>query len=239
MRHARLADYFMHDGCNARAWLHVRIDPTVVDPVALPRGTQVLTAVVGQPNLIAPGSSGYAAAVGSGAEIFETMHPATLRGAHNELRFYTWGARESCLPAGAVRATLRGALADLRAGDFLLFREVRSPRSGDPDDAEFAHRHVVRLVEVTPRADPIGGQFDEPPSAAPVEITDIRWAAEDALPFPVCISAELDEEFGGGVVENVSVAFGNLVLADHGQTLPPEQLGQVPAPSVARLPAAR
>ena len=237
-RHARLVDYFMHDGCNARAWLHVRIDPTVVDPVALPRATQVLTAVTGQPSLIAPGSSSYAAAVGSGAEIFETMHPATLRGAHNELRFYTWGARESCLPEGAVRATLRGALPDLRANDFLLFREVRSPRSGDPDDADFAHRHVVRLVEVIPRVDPIGGQFDEPPTAGPLEITDIRWAAEDALPFPLCISAEIDEEFGGGFVENVSVAFGNLVLADHGQTLPPEPLGEVPAPSVTRLPAA-
>ena len=26
-RHARLVDYHMHDGCNARTWLHVRLDP--------------------------------------------------------------------------------------------------------------------------------------------------------------------------------------------------------------------
>ena len=25
-RHARLVDYPMHDGCNARTWLHVRLD---------------------------------------------------------------------------------------------------------------------------------------------------------------------------------------------------------------------
>lgn len=235
-RHARLVDYFMHDGCNARAWLQVRIDPTVANAVELTRldaqerPVQVLTAVVGQPPLIAPDSSAYRQAIGSGAEVFELMHDATLRAAHNEMRFYTWGERQSCLPKGAVRASLRGSFPDLAPGDFLLFREVRSPRSGDKDDAKFSHRCVVRLVGVTPRVDPIGGQFDDPPAPGQIDVTDIEWAVEDALPFPLCISAELDEEFQAGFVQDVSLAFGNLVLVDHGQTLPAEPLGEVPKP---------
>ena len=236
-RHTRLVDYRMHDGCNARAWLQVRVADDVVGAVVLPKGTQVLTAVVNQPPLIAPDSSAYDAAIGSGAEVFETMTDAELYAAHDELRFYTWGALQSCLPRGAMRATLRGSLPQLKAGDFLLLREVVSPRSGDPDDADFAHRHVVRLVEVTPRVDPVGSEFDDPPENQSLDVTDIEWAPEDALPFPLCISAEADDEFGGGYIQDVSMAFGNLVLADHGQQLRGEELGAVPAPTVGRLPA--
>jgi len=235
-RHARLVDYFMHDGCNARAWLHVRIDPTVGDAVKLSRldgkgrPVQVLTDVAGQPPLIKPDSSDYGHAIGTGAEVFELMDDVTLWAAHNEMHFYTWGERQSCLPKGAVRASLRGAFPHLEPGDFLLFREMKSPRSGDEDDAEFSHRHVVRLVEVTLREDPIGAQFDDPPAPGPIDVTDIEWAVEDALPFPLCISAERDKAFGAGFVDDVSLAFGNLVLVDHGQTLPEETLDRVPVP---------
>ena len=55
------------------------------------------------------------------------------------MRFYTWGARECCLPEGAVRATLRGALPRLARRRWCwLFPEVRSPRTGEPDDADLA-----------------------------------------------------------------------------------------------------
>jgi hypothetical protein len=236
-RHARLVDYFMHDGCNARVWLHVRVDPTVALPVNLPAKTQVLTAVKGQPSTLPPSSSAYTAAIGSGAEVFETLHDATLHATHNELRFYTWGGLQSCLPKGAVRATLRGSFPQLQAGGFLLLREVRSPRSGEIADSDVSHRQVVRLVEVTERVDPIGGAFENPPVNTPLTVTDIRWAAEDALPFALCISSELDDEFGGGFVGDVSLAYGNLVLADHGQTLPEERLDRVRRPTVVRLAA--
>src|ERR1044072_4093137 len=50
-RHARLVDYFMHDGCNARAWLHIQAGPGV-HGLVLKRGsgkdtTRVLTRVKG------------------------------------------------------------------------------------------------------------------------------------------------------------------------------------------------
>ena len=116
-RHARLADYAMHDGCNARVWLQMKVDPTVIGPVVLAAGTQALTAVANQRNLVPPQSTSYDDALGSGAEVFETLHAATLFAQHNELRFYTWGGRQSCLPKGAVRATLRGSLPNLHPGD--------------------------------------------------------------------------------------------------------------------------
>src|SRR4030095_10228974 len=43
-------------------------------------------------------------------------------------------------------------------------------------------------------------------------IVQIEWARADALPFAFCISAETDD----GFAEDVSLALGNIVLADHG-----------------------
>jgi hypothetical protein len=51
-----------------------------------------------------------------------------------------------------------------------------------------------------------------------VPITNIEWNIEDALPFPLCISAITDYENGHRFIEDVSVALGNLVLADYGMT---------------------
>src|SRR5262249_34332581 len=45
--------------------------------------------------------------------------------------------------------------------------------------------------------------------------------------------AVTDEEHGGRAIANVSIALGNLVLADHGRTLPPEPLPEVPEPDPA------
>jgi len=46
-------------------------------------------------------------------------------------------------------------------------------------------------------------------------VAEISWAPEDALPFPLCISTAIDNERVGGI----SVARGNVVLADHGLTV--------------------
>ena len=99
-----------------------------------------------------------------------------------------------------------------------------------PADADPAHRHVVRLGTVDafsvddptlPRADPL---TDAP-------ITEIAWGAEDALPFPLCVSSVTDEAHGAVFVDGVSVARGNMVLADHGHTLPADEtFDAVPAP---------
>jgi hypothetical protein len=222
-RHARLVDYFMHDGCNARAWAQVRVK---ADGVKLPKGTLLLTRLDEPPGILHP--DGLPAAISAGAEAFETMHDVTLYEAHNALNFYTWGDRECCLPKGATGATLQNKLDDLQPGQFLILEEVRGPNTGAPGDADPKHRHAVRLTKVTPTEDPLGGRFKEQPNYNPVDITEIEWHPEDALPFPLCVSATTDEEHGEAYVADVSVARGNVVLADHGLSIEDESLGEVP-----------
>ena len=112
----------------------------------------------------------------------------------------------------------------LKAGDVLVLAEVAGPRTGRPEDADPAKRLAVRLTHVVPSSDPSGGLFDDPPTNDPVDVTEIAWDEEDALPFPLCISVE-DRP---GLV--VSEAWGNVVLADHGRTVAGEELGTVPDP---------
>src|SRR5215212_1162288 len=212
-RHARLVDYFMHDGCNACAWVQVQ---TKEDGVKLPRGTKLLTRTDEPPGALNPDR--LVAALSAGAEVFEMMREVTLYASHNELYLYTWGDRECCLPGGATSATLRGDENALAPGDVLIFEEVCGPRTGEPEDADPARRHPVRLTGVNRTEDPLYS----------ARITEIGWHAEDALPFPLCVSAKTDEEHGEEYIEDMSVARGNVVLADHGRTIEGEDLGAVP-----------
>src|SRR5262249_24810283 len=154
-----------------------------------------------------------------GVEVFEPLHDVTLFPAHNQMSFYTWGALECCLPRGATRATLSGHLPDLKVGDVLIFEEVLGPHTGEAEDADPSHRHAVRLINVTLAKDPLGGRFLEPPTDDAVDVTEIEWAVADALPFPLCVSSQTDATHGDQQVDGVSVAIGNIVLADHGMTV--------------------
>ena len=223
-RHARLVDYTMHDGANARAFVVFKVaaaadGQTLAAPDfdhGLP-GVRILTRTrfdgAALDQVLLP------EALSAGATVFETMHEVTLRSAHNEISFYTWSDDECCLPAGATAATLAGPLPNLHAGDLLLFEEVVGPATGDPADADPRHRHVVRLTSATPGVDEVTG----------TRIVDITWDAADALPFPLCLSAVTDAAHRARLVEGVSVARGNVVLADHGLTVLEEALGTVVA----------
>jgi Baseplate J-like protein len=220
-RHARLVDYYLHEGCDARAFVHFRV-LRGAGPQLLPWHTRLFTSAPGAPAVIEPGSAAERAARAAGVLVFETAHAATLHASLNELDFYTWGDEDCCLPRGATRATLAGALSDLKIGDFLVFQEVLNPRTGEAADADRTHRHVVRLTRVVTGEDPSGRLFEDPPVDAPTPITTIEWDASDALPFTLCISAPQKPR--------VSVALGNIVLADHGETVSEENLGEVPKP---------
>jgi hypothetical protein len=206
-RHARLLDYPMHDGCNARVWVQVRVN---ADDVQLPQGTPLFTTVGSAPQSLAPGSRELDDALAFDPVVFETLHDVTLYRQHERLLFYTWGEEECCLPRGATRATLQGTWSDLKRGDVLVLVEETGPRTGQKEDADPKHRHPVRLT-----ADAETTQ--DPLSNAPV--TEIEWAEEDALPFPLCISATADLTHGAHHLDDVSVALGNIVLADHGRTV--------------------
>jgi hypothetical protein len=160
--------------------------------------------------------------------VFETLYPVTLlKKSRNAIAFYTWGDRKCCLPAGATRATLKGGKKgtdedlELHRGDVLVFEEVVGPESHLEEDADPSRRHVVRLSEEPiPRTDPLNG----------TDVLDIAWDAADALPFSLCLweFTELDKTRGVIVTCGVSVARGNVVLADHGrtfqETLVPEEV---------------
>jgi Baseplate J-like protein len=219
-RHAKLVDYFMHDGCNARTWVQVQVS---ADDIKLKQGTRVITRVPGVPVVVNSKTDSEQMRLISAAstESFETMQDATFFIAHNTIEFYTWAEERCCLPAGATMATLKGDLPNLQVGDVLIFEEVAGPETGDAADANPAHRHAVRLTKINrqvevknappkPLTDPLNGQ----PCA------EIEWHNDDALPFALCLSALTD----AGYTENISVARGNIVLADHGFTLT-EELG--------------
>lgn len=224
-RHARLLDYPFDEGCNARTWVFFEAgdaaDGVTVpgpDPAANRPGTLLCTRTS-----LPPGSISLTDLNRVHAErpfYFETMHDLTLRKAHNEIRFYTWGDDACCLSKGATRATLRNdgdRLRHLAAGDYLLFEEVRGPDSGQPADADPAHRHVVRLTEVRFATDPIFPDDPADPHGPRLRVVEIAWDAADALPFPLCL-ADVEDDTTPGNKRPVSVARGNIALADHGRT---------------------
>jgi hypothetical protein len=250
-RHARLVDYFMHDGANARAWVQIDAAGVTAVPEGTPfltRGAPLLTAVV------AGGSAEYLAALRSGAEVFESMQRVVVYPQNNTMRFYTWQDEACALPKGATRATLRDGDTPttrllLRANDVLVFEEVKGPGTGNPADADPTRRHAVRLTKVDPQAlavlDAYGAEIGRTPDAAVIDplteppvpgqaIVHIEWHAEDALPFPLCISSpRTDTELADQVFADVSVARGNVLLADHGRRIAAaEVLEGVPSPSL-------
>ncbi len=109
-RHARLVDYLMHEGCNARTWVqiavsgHLELSSSQIAfitglnvPISAKQSVMQIEAVDELP--------------GRSYEFFEPL-PSTpartiaLRPGHNRIAFYTWGRRECCLVKGATSATL-------------------------------------------------------------------------------------------------------------------------------------
>ncbi|MEP6811422.1 MAG: putative baseplate assembly protein [Actinomycetota bacterium] len=220
-RHARLVDYLVHEGSNARAWVRVFV---AAEGVAVQHRSAFLTRVPDVADVIEPGGPDHRAALAAGAETFETVEDAVLFVSHERFDFWTWGDTGCCLPRGATAATLVGHHPNLKAGDVLVLAEVAGPVTGRAEDADPAKRAAVRLTSVLPSVDPSGGRFAEPPTNASVDVTEIEWHEEDALQFPLCISVE---EHPGLVLGE---AWGNIVLADHGRTIAAEPLGDVPPP---------
>jgi baseplate J-like protein len=236
-RHARLVDYHVHDGCNARTWLQLQVNASVV----LHTGTAFNTYAPSMPPKV---KGNERAALDAGVIVFESMQDAELFPEHNEMSFYAWGDANCCLPRGATEATLRGTFNNLKIGDVLIFQEMVGPQTGNKADADVRHRCAVRLTRVTTRdaagkllVDPLFEKGTGLPitSAAqqPTPVTEIQWSTDDALPFPVCISSKfLDSKQKEQSLVDVCKVFGNVVLADHGVTLKDIDLGIVPRPAL-------
>jgi hypothetical protein len=232
-RHARLVDYTMHEGCNARAWVTVAVgSDTTLDPTNL----FFCTDFPGAPQSAVLQWTDFLKAQASTVEVFQPLGIAAgtklvFYAAHNTIDFYSWGDCACCLPIGTTSATLRdswvkrdgakGRALNLKAGDALIFEEVIGPDTGNPADADPTHRQVVRLLTVTPSVDPL---YDRDDGGIPV--LEITWCTEDALTFPLCLSAVMPAP-DCTCREGISVARGNVVLVDNGMTVA-EPLGTVP-----------
>jgi hypothetical protein len=218
-RHARLLDYAMQEGVNARTW--VWFEAAVGPPVAIPAASALVTEAWLPHGPISQDQAN--AAYSAGSLAFETMAGTTAHAELNEIRFYTWSDDQCCLPKGATSATLvdAGAGGLLTVGDVLLFEEVLGPATGVPADADPAHRCVVRLTSIVLGTDPLNG----------TKVIEVEWADADALPFPLCLSNVASKP--GSPASPASVARGNMVLADHGLTEPPESL---PDPITSAIP---
>ncbi len=224
-RHTRLVDYRMHEGCNARAWVTIAVngDPKLdLSDIYVITNAHEAVAPVGsittEQNLLnnteqlPPGA-------------YQTFEPLVKKSvqfheAHNEIHFYTWEEAGCCLPAGSTSATLVASGAaelQLEAGDVLIFEEVLGPITGNPADADPGRRCAVRLTRVTPSTDPLKN----------VKVVEVEWRYEDALPFPLCLSALLPAP-ECRMLGDISVARGNAILVDHGASIA-EDTPPVPA----------
>ena len=126
-----------------------------------------------------------------------------------------------------MRRTAGDSSSVCRRGDVLIFEEVqgtgeragrgrrsRPPPRRAPDRVRFDEDRIVLERSLT----------DAPGASDATQVTrvaEIAWAPEDALPFPLCLSTVIDDER----VRDISVARGNVVLADHGRTITDEELG--------------
>jgi hypothetical protein len=207
-RHARLLDYPFHDGCNARTWIafDVEADATFNGP---DRDSGIGGRAVTTP-IAPPGESS-----DEQVHTFELLHDLHCRPAHNSIRFYTWSDEDCCLPKGATRAFLRDdPPLNLRAGDAVILEALRSPDTGLEADVDRGHRHAVRISSAVAGVDPLTG----------VRYLDVRWPAEDALPFALCISSTRHEGAPSASVVPMAHVLGNVALADHGETRSAETL---------------
>jgi hypothetical protein len=118
-RHARLLNYFIHQGCNARAWTCLEIEKSR-DGLMIPRKTKLLAGLANDPNSIGRDRPTIEQEVfekalnssnnnnnNSAAIPFETMHDIIVYSGKNEAYLYNWMDIQCCLPRGCTTATLR------------------------------------------------------------------------------------------------------------------------------------
>jgi hypothetical protein len=232
-RHARLVDYRLHEGCNARAWVTLESD----NDVSLDLADLVLACPPAEHTSVASGLRDWQSLKqATGTTLFEPMplegtfvdatdvdapadEPRTKQviqifKAHSMIHFYTWRLESCCLPQGGTRATLldqlpgsggeRKRVLALVAGNYLILEETTGITTGATADADRTRRHVVRLSRVEQSVDPIDGTL----------LLEVEWDRRDALPFALRLSARTAPP-ACKTIES-AVARGNVVLVDHG-----------------------
>ncbi len=199
-RHARLRNFWMHEGNNARSWISIDVHGLVT----VPFGTRIVAGAPDQHQLASAGK--FDSLDPRRSAVFETMHSLPLDPALNRLSVYTWGAEECVLCAGSTSVTLYDPGVPLQ--DFLLLEQVLDPQRADGASLtgyRDGQRWVVRVRSVQPEIDAVTGDA----------LIRVTWDKGDALPFSLCVSSRI----GDDVIDDVTIARGNIMLADHGLSI--------------------
>ncbi|HSW27204.1 MAG TPA: putative baseplate assembly protein [Burkholderiaceae bacterium] len=241
-RHARLVDYLLHEGCNARAWVvfdvaDEHIELRAEDFYITPRHTQAAAPMLRQSDLPGDEPRPY---LGFQAKLPAGQTSAVLRSARNRIGFYTWGQAHCCLERGATSATLvdPGRLPpapDPDNGEHCADSGEESPDIQAAVDSGRWHELALQPCDVLVFEEVLGPRTGHPADANPahrhaVRLThatptydpltrrllyEVEWCAEDALPFALCLSSRSDAPACHDL-SDVSIAWGNVLLVDHG-----------------------
>lgn len=241
-RHARLLDYRVHEGCNARVWMHLRVfnDSTLTDPRRLfflvaERGTgdastgpltaaQLVDLAVKFPN----------------RQVFEPLESKDieLHVSHNEIALYDWLGANPCLPKNSNKATLVDCPPEVyqhrwrkyhnlpcaavepvchKRGPYLQLQKgdwLLLEELRDPRSGDTADVHIEHrhVVRLTKTTRRV-----DPLTRIP--LLEVEWNEADRLPFTLW----LDRDDGTHAADEqappkYAVARGNLLLADHGRS---------------------
>ena len=257
-RHARLVDYTLHEGCNARTWVHLHVSQDLAlpaDKIAFVTGDdpgKARQSVLRVEQLEDVPAHRY--------EYFEPLladltKPLQVYEAHNEIRLYSWGRRECCIEKGATTATLLDAWVGA-APEGNTNEKNGAERRAHAQNVRPGRALKLQVGDVLVLEEVLGPKTGLEADADPRR----RWAVRltrvepdedpvypletgDAkLPTPV-LRIEWSREdalpfslclstIGGApdctYLANVSVARGNNLLVDHGRTQEPEEFGPVP-----------
>lgn len=212
-RHARLMDYFIHEGNQSSTVLALDFPGAVA--YTIPRLQKAWTG--SDPRL-------------ASTAWFVAGEPQFVHGIFSSVRLYTWSDAIPSLATGSIRADLAfssfadaTAAVDLIAGgkiSRLLIEEWLNPATGRAADRNPRNRQMLRLTGAQLLADPLTGD----------PVVRVSWREEDALTYNYCFVVMVD----GVRVPDVTLFHGNLLNMVQGaytrfQYAPP---GTSPAPGV-------
>lgn len=219
-RHARLLSYRGSDGVGSRVWVNFKVNK----PVTIAAHTPVVAGVSnGGKHTVIAGSAEAELALAAGT-VYETMDELSAVPELNCLGLYDWGLSDYSLPAGATSCVLavpsQSGGRSLQEGDVIIFQQNLAA-DGSSVGADPARRHAVRVLAI--EAFGSGAAQDQSACGTVAPSMVVFWRAADALPFSLPVSSSLVPG------QALTVALGNVVLADLGRTVSGEQVTLLPA----------
>lgn len=231
-RHARILDYYLHEGNNARVWISFEVNQDYDSEVypeeamVIPAGAHLITRLEHE-SRTGLQADALSEALRQSALHFETLQPIRPRPIRNCIPLYDWGGGIRCLSRGATKATLAGIPEelDIVPGDVLIFEEIDDCITGA--EADSTRRHAVCIVAIKELEDQLDLVTNpETQVSEPRRVTEVVWHGDDALPFAMPL------RYPSGA--QATIARGNVVLADHGRTIHREPLVPELAPPQER-----